>query len=219
MKGGAASPVRLVIATGLAIALVVAGVELHKQVVQARLVAIAGEAETQAGKDASMDAALLGALASARAACADDCGPRGQTAAGVAEVALAGGHPDRLAAGQRDLEAALKRDPSRADTWAWLALARAQADQNRADPPVLDALARSYQTGAYLTQEGPWRISFAARHWDRIAPALRVKVLDEAVWLEAVDPAAAAQADAAFSEPDAAFALDLRRAQVQPDGR
>ena len=78
---------------------------------------------------------------------------------------------------------------------------------------VCEALARSYEAAPFLVKEGPWRTRIAALNWDLLSPVARGRVVDEAVWLRDVNPAAFSAAAPAFADPGAvqALARALRR--------
>jgi len=78
---------------------------------------------------------------------------------------------------------------------------------------VRQALARSYDAAPFLIKEGPWRARIAAADWPLLATRTRAQVVEEAVWLRDVDPAAFGDVVPAFSDPDAvqALAKALRR--------
>lgn len=66
--------------------------------------------------------------------------------------------------------------------WAVVAAARQRLHGPEAEE-TLAALERSYADGAYLREGSLWRVTAALELWDRLSPAARKRMIDEAVWI------------------------------------
>ena len=149
--------------------------------------------------------------------CDAACPPSALVASAVSLGAQAGGlatpalRKAAYHAADQQLSAALAAQPASGDGWTWLAYMRLREGRSMAD--VRQALARSYDAAPFLIKEGPWRARIAAADWPLLATRTRAQVVEEAVWLRDVDPAAFGDVVPAFSDPDAvqALAQALRR--------
>jgi len=197
----------------LALGAVVAGGELARQW---RISLIESAA---AAADSQPPAAALARLTGAEQACASACGPRALVAGGAARALIAARLPagpqrEALAAEAANrLRASLDEQPGSGERWAWVAVAESAhggPDHGRA---ALAALERSYQLAPFLRDLAVWRARFAGSQWAALDGLSRQRALDEVARLSLVDPDQAGEAEAAFSDPAAGLALDLRMAR------
>lgn len=193
---------------------------LHDEWISARAEAAARQALTGA-------APLPWEASDAADPCAAACPARALAASAVSLIVQAAAEPPevqrraRLQEAERRLERALQARSAEGEWWVWLAYARVLEGRNF--PAAVANLQRSYAATPFLPQEGAWRVRISAGAWSQLDAKTRRALVDEAVWLTEVDPAAAAPALAAFTHPDAAAALRaglaLRRPGLIPHRR
>ncbi len=204
-----AVPLMLLLTMGAA----VAGHEVARQW---RIAKVEGAA---AAADNPSPMAALARLTEAERACGGACGPRALVAGGAARALIAarlpaGSEREALAAKAADnLRTAIDEQPGSGERWAWLAVAesaRGGPDRHRA---ALMALERSYQLAPFVRDLAVWRARFAGSDWTALDALSRERALDEVARLSLIDPDQAGEAEAAFSDPAADLALDLRMAR------
>lgn len=95
---------------------------------------------------------------------------------------------------------------------AWIVVAYISwVGNGPAAPDTLAAFTRSLEISPYRIAAAPWRIRYGASQWDRLTPATRERVLDEAQWFSDLAPSYARFVQDMLKKGPAARAFAARR--------
>jgi hypothetical protein len=123
----------------------------------------------------------------------------------------------RRARADRLIDRALSVRSGWGDAWivaayiAWVGNGPAASD-------TLAAFTRSLEISPYRIAAAPWRIRYGASQWDRLTPATRERVLDEAQWFGDLAPSYARFVQDMLKCGPAARAFAARRGSARPAG-
>lgn len=103
-----------------------------------------------------------------------------------------------LAAATTAVDAAAAARPLWGEALAGSAYVHTLVSGPRAQRDAARILSSSYAAAPFLVRAGPWRISYAAAHWESLSPITQRDVLAEAVWLSGAAPSLSEGILAAF---------------------